>query len=41
VFKEEFSAMLQTGESYLFSLKASEETAWDYVIEAAEAAPAE
>lgn len=41
VFKEESSAALHTGESYLFSLKASEETAWDYIIEAAEAVPAE
>ena len=38
---EELPAALQTGESYLLTLKTSGETAWDYVIETVETAPAE
>lgn len=41
VFEEELPSAVQTGESYLFTLKTSEGTAWDYVIETVETAPAE
>lgn len=36
VFGEETGTELQTGETYLFTLKASGEEAWEYVIETAE-----
>ena len=35
-FGEETVTELQAGETYLFTLKASGEEAWEYVIEAAE-----